>query len=70
MTNEEQKTAHDRQVKALSLIFLLLPTMNYELLKELLMLLYEVILHEKSNKMSSSNLGTLFAPHILCPRKV
>lgn len=67
---EKLSTAHGRQMKALQLLFLLIPAENYQLLKDLLQLLYKVSEYHTHNKMTALNLGTLFAPHILCPRKM
>lgn len=68
--NEQEELAQGRQVKALRLVFLLLPPENYQLLHDLLVLLHRVASHQNVNLMSAINLGTMFAPHILCPRKV
>ncbi|KAF0305691.1 Rho GTPase-activating protein 19 [Amphibalanus amphitrite] len=62
--------AHNKQIKALQLLFLLVPAENYQLLKDLLFLLYKVSRKHSENKMNALNLGTMFAPHILCPRKM
>lgn len=70
MTVDEKSMVHIRQIRAIRLIFLLLPSVNYDILKELLLLLHRVTSHQDVNKMTSLNLGTMFAPHILCPRKV
>ncbi|KAK3879078.1 hypothetical protein Pcinc_016332 [Petrolisthes cinctipes] len=69
-TNEQEELAQGRQVKALRLVFLLLPPENYQLLHDLLVLLHRVASHQNVNLMSAINLGTMFAPHILCPRKM
>nr|XP_053651858.1 uncharacterized protein LOC128701897 isoform X2 [Cherax quadricarinatus]XP_053651862.1 uncharacterized protein LOC128701897 isoform X2 [Cherax quadricarinatus] len=70
MSTDQKDLAHSRQIKALRLLFLLLPPENYQLLHDLLMLLHRVAAHQKENLMSAINLGTMFAPHILCPRKM
>ena len=70
MSNDQKAAIHSRQIKALRLLFLLLPPENYQLLHDLLILLHRVASHQKQNLMSAINLGTMFAPHILCPRKV
>jgi hypothetical protein len=59
-----------RLLRALQLLFLLLPTENRVLLKDILQLLYLTANHEGKNKMSADSLATLFTPHLLCPRKV
>ncbi|XP_063596462.1 uncharacterized protein LOC134773232 isoform X2 [Penaeus indicus] len=70
MSQEQKEAAQSRQVKALRLLFLLLPSENYQLLQDLLILLNRVAAHKEQNLMSAINLGTMFAPHILCPRKM
>lgn len=70
MSQEQKEAAQSRQIKALRLLFLLLPSENYQLLQDLLILLNRVAAHKEQNLMSAINLGTMFAPHILCPRKV
>ncbi|XP_068224333.1 uncharacterized protein RhoGAP54D [Palaemon carinicauda] len=70
MCQEQKEVAHNRQIKALRLLFLLLPPENYQLLQDLLILLHRVTAHKEQNLMSATNLGTMFAPHILCPRKM
>lgn len=70
MSHDQKEAVHARQIKALRLLFLLLPPENYQLLHDLLILLHRVASHQKQNLMSAINLGTMFAPHILCPRKV
>lgn len=70
MCREQKEVVHTRQIKALRLLFLLLPPENYQLLQDLLILLHRVAAHQKQNLMSAMNLGTMFAPHILCPRKM
>lgn len=58
-----------RQLQALQLLFLLLPRENMQLLDCLLNLLHRTV-QEPSNKMTADTLGTLFAPHIMVPRKM
>lgn len=70
MSQEQKEAAQSRQIKALRLLFLLLPSENYQLLQDLLILLNRVAAHKEQNLMSAINLGTMFAPHILCPRKM
>lgn len=70
LSQDEKEVTHARQIKALRLLFLLLPPENYQLLHDVLILLHRVAAHQKQNLMSAVNLGTMFAPHILCPRKV
>jgi len=70
MTKEERLRTRFKQVSALQLLFQLIPEVNYNLLKDLLVFLNRVSKYEKENKMNSSNLGTIFSTHILCPRKL
>ncbi|XP_017779598.1 PREDICTED: rho GTPase-activating protein 19 [Nicrophorus vespilloides] len=62
--NEERLTG------SLQLLFLLLPTENRVLLKDVLDLLHLTASYEGHNKMSADSLATLFTPHLLCPRKL
>lgn len=64
------KYSEGRLEHALQLLVLLLPSENWVMLKDVLQLLHLVALHEQENKMSASNLATLFTPHLLCPRKM
>ena len=59
-----------RSIEILQLLFLLIPDANYNLLKDMLSFLNRITLHENKNKMSASNLGTIFATHLMCPRKL
>ncbi|KAK5650333.1 hypothetical protein RI129_001362 [Pyrocoelia pectoralis] len=61
----ESKLSH-----ALQLLFLLLPSENRILLKDVLNLLNYTASYERNNKMSSDSLATLFTPHLLCPRNI
>ncbi|XP_042218361.1 rho GTPase-activating protein 19-like [Homarus americanus] len=70
MSRDQKELTRARQIKALRLLFLLLPPENYQLLHDLLVLLHRVASHQKQNLMPAINLGTMFAPHILCPRKM
>ncbi|XP_078421110.1 rho GTPase-activating protein 19 isoform X2 [Cetorhinus maximus] len=67
-----KKTVPDkeRQIEALQLLFLLLPSANRNLLKLLLDLLYQTAKHQDRNKMTAYNLALMFAPHILWPRNM
>ena len=60
----------ERQIRGLQMLVLLLPDENADLLRHLLCLLHRVTLNADANKMNALNLGTMMAPHILCPRKV
>ncbi|KAK2148368.1 hypothetical protein LSH36_501g07006 [Paralvinella palmiformis] len=58
-----------KQLQTLQLLLQLLPSENLFLLQCLLTLLHKVA-QEPANKMTSENLGMLFAPHLLMPRKM
>lgn len=60
----------DRLLNAIQLLFLLLPKENSIILKCIMDMLYKIIQHEATNKMSADNLATLFTPHLICPRKL
>jgi hypothetical protein len=64
------RNSESRLLRALQLLFLLLPVENRVLLKDILQLLHLTASHEGKNKMSAESLATLFTPHLLCPRKV
>ncbi|GFY52626.1 rho GTPase-activating protein 19 [Trichonephila inaurata madagascariensis] len=70
MPPSQKKNVFERQLKATKLLLLLLPVDNYCLLKYLLLLLNQIQNAQEQNKMTSENLATLFAPHIICPRKM
>ena len=70
MTHEEATAALEKKISSLQLLFLLIPAPNLHLLKDLLVFLQAVSKHESTNLMSSHNLGMMFAPLILCPRKL
>ncbi|XP_022085578.1 rho GTPase-activating protein 19-like isoform X2 [Acanthaster planci] len=55
-------------ITALRYLFLMLPPVNFKMLREILELLHCITKQEKLNKMSAFNLGVMFAPHILWPR--
>ncbi|XP_067909326.1 rho GTPase-activating protein 19 isoform X2 [Heterodontus francisci] len=67
-----KKTVPDkeRQIEALQLLFLLLPSANRNLLKLLLDLLYHTAKQQDRNKMTAYNLAVMFAPPILWPRSL
>ena len=66
---DEQLRAKAKQLKTQQLLFQLLPRTNALLLECLIDLLHRVA-NVAENMMTSTALGTMFAPHLLCPRKV
>ncbi|XP_055503128.1 rho GTPase-activating protein 19 isoform X2 [Leucoraja erinacea] len=60
----------ERQIEALQLLFLLLPSVSRNLLKLLLDLLYHTAKQQDKNKMTASNLALMFAPQILWPKNM
>ncbi|XP_053548936.1 rho GTPase-activating protein 19 [Bombina bombina] len=60
----------ERQIEALQLLFLLIPSPNRNLLKLLLDLLYQTAKKQDYNKMSAHNLALMFAPHIIWPKNL
>ncbi|XP_069139032.1 rho GTPase-activating protein 19-like [Argopecten irradians] len=66
---KEKIRARNKQMKTLQLLFLLLPRNNVLLLECLIDLLHRVT-KVSENMMTASSLGTVFAPHLLCPRKM
>jgi hypothetical protein len=67
--DKDKAKARAKQLKTLQLLFLLLPSDNYLLLECLIDLLHKVT-KSSGNMMTAQSLGTLFAPHLLCCRKV
>jgi len=70
MSDEDKRVGYEKQLSCLQLLFQLIPEVNYTLLKDLLLFLHSVSKNQDTNKMSAKNLGTVFATHILCPRKM
>ena len=71
LDDDDKKAAvRSKKVQCLQLLLLLIPEPNYKLLKDLMALLKRVTDRVEDNRMSAGNLGTLFAPLILCPRKL
>ncbi|XP_060575302.1 rho GTPase-activating protein 19-like [Ruditapes philippinarum] len=66
---KEKIRASEKQMKALQLLMLLLPRENAILLECLLDLLHKAA-NVPDNKMSAGSLGVVFAPSLLCPRKL
>lgn len=67
---DPQEEVKAKRIQCLQLLFLLIPEANYSLLKDLLSLLHLVHNNCEKNLMPAQNLGTMFAPLILCPRKL
>lgn len=67
--DKDKAKARSKQLKTLQLLFLLLPPENSLLLECLIDLLHKVT-KTSGNMMTAQSLGTLFAPHLLCSRKV
>lgn len=65
----DKSKARKKQVKALQLMFLALPPTNTLLLECLIDMLHRVS-RISENMMTAQSLGTVFAPCLLCPRKV
>ncbi|XP_036368786.1 rho GTPase-activating protein 19-like isoform X2 [Octopus sinensis] len=65
----ENDKKREKVLKAIQLLILLLPKENTLLLECLLDLLSKVVT-EKKNRMTTKSLGTIFAPHFLCPRNL
>lgn len=67
--DKDKAKARAKQLKTLQLLFLLLPSENQLLLECLIDLLHKVT-KSSGNMMTAQSLGTLFAPHLLCSRKL
>ena len=70
MMDAKEESVRNKMVQCLQLLLLLIPEPNYKLLKDLMGLLKRVTDRQEDNRMTAGNLGTLFAPLILCPRKL
>lgn len=62
-------SCREKKVQALQYLFMMLPPLNRLLLKKLLELL-RMVAEDQSSKMTSYNLGVVFAPNIICDRQV
>lgn len=69
LSERERCRASEKQLKSLQLLMLLLPRENAILLECLLDLLHKAAVCAE-NKMSASSLGVVFAPSLLCPKKL
>jgi len=69
LSEREKQHAHEKQMKCLQLLMLLLPRENATFLQTLLSLLHRAA-RCPDNKMSASSLGVVFAPSLICPRKL
>ena len=65
----DDNIAKQRKIDALKFLFLLLPPLNRLLLQKLLILLASVA-SQTTSKMTAYNLGVVFAPNIICIKKV
>ncbi|XP_062129245.1 uncharacterized protein LOC133841010 [Drosophila sulfurigaster albostrigata] len=73
LTEERTQSTLERQqhlLNSVQLLLLLLPEEHRELLKHIIEMLHAVSLHEQSNKMTATNLATIFTPHLICPRNL
>ena len=70
MMDAKEESVRNKMVQCLQLLLLLIPEPNYKLLRDLMGLLKRVTDRQEDNRMTAGNLGTLFAPLILCPRKL
>ena len=66
----EMNDSDHRKIQCLQLLFLLIPEANYLLVRDLLKMLRQVVDNADQNKMTAANLATVFATHIMCPRKI
>ncbi|KAK3598442.1 hypothetical protein CHS0354_014064 [Potamilus streckersoni] len=67
--DKDRSKVKDKQIKALQLLFLLIPRENAILLECLLDLLHKVS-NVSENMMNSHSLGMVFAPSLICPKKL
>ncbi|WAR19261.1 RHG19-like protein [Mya arenaria] len=69
LTAREKKHALEKQVKSLQLLMLMLPRENAAFLETLFKLLSRTT-RCPENKMAATSLGVVFAPSLICPRKL
>ncbi|WAR19240.1 RHG19-like protein, partial [Mya arenaria] len=69
LTAREKKHALEKQVKSLQLLMLMLPRENAAFLETLFKLLSRTA-RCPANKMAATSLGVVFAPSLICPRKL
>ncbi|XP_067657949.1 rho GTPase-activating protein 19-like [Haliotis asinina] len=69
VSESDRARIKDKQLKALQLLFHLLPRENALLLECVLDLLHKVA-KVSENRMTSQALGTIFTPHLFCSRKL
>ena len=63
-------TALDGQLKALSLLVLQLPDVNYHTLRLLLGFMSDVVQHQAWNRMNATNVATVIGPNLFPPKIV
>ena len=69
-SEEEKSSVVLKQILCTQLLLQLINEEYINILKDVLFLLHSVSKHENENKMSSSNLGTIFSTHILSPKSM
>ena len=69
VADKDRPLLEQRQMATAQLLVQLLPRDNATLLRALLVLLHQVATTE-GNLMTAETLGTMFAPHLLVPRRV
>ncbi|XP_052224899.1 rho GTPase-activating protein 19-like [Dreissena polymorpha] len=69
LSDADKKRSDEKHVKALQFLVQLLPRENAALLESLLDLLNQAT-KVAENKMSAESLGIIFAPSLICPRKL
>ncbi|WAQ97071.1 RHG19-like protein [Mya arenaria] len=69
VSEQEKRLALEKQIKSLQMLMLLLPQENAAFLETLLKLLHRTASCPE-NKMTATSLGVVFAPSIVCPRKL
>ncbi|XP_067927896.1 rho GTPase-activating protein 19-like isoform X2 [Watersipora subatra] len=62
-------TKPETRLKVVSLLIQMLSLTHYNIAKSLFALLHQVSLLSTQNRMNADNLGSIFAPHVLCSKK-
>ena len=60
----------ESRMKVVCLLLQMMSSSHYRLAKDLFTLLHKVTVFSQQNLMNADNLGAIFAPHMLCPKKV
>lgn len=60
----------ENKLKYVCLVLQMMSAAHYRIAHAVFAMLHEVALHASTNLMGADNLGSVFAPHMLCSKKV